>query len=282
MATPDELKQHIIQLVNEINDEADLKQIEKSLKKLQSGEGNDWEKLKELKQERKELRDERDKIYNIISFHLGSPLRTLATLSSMVVNDSDKLDKTGVLEFISHLSSQIIRLQELMGNLIDWSSLQVRNYEVKPVSNELSKLVNQEIQLAQKQIENKRLAVEVAIDEAIKVKFDSHMLQVVLHNLISNALKFSNSEGKVVVSATEEKNGVMVSITDNGLGMSASKLKNIFNPGRKATQRGTANELGLGMGLIVTKAFLEAHEVTLEIVSERDNGSKISFLLEKA
>ncbi len=97
------VKQQLIDSIQQIEDEEALSQFAKSLKKLETEGKNDLAELKTLKAERKELRAEKDKIYNIISYHLGSPLRTLQALSEMLLGDSERLDKKGVLEFNKHL-----------------------------------------------------------------------------------------------------------------------------------------------------------------------------------
>lgn len=274
-------KQNIVALLDQIEDEEALILYEKSLRKLAKGEGNDLESLRALKDERKQLRNEKDKIYNIISYHLGSPLRTLQALSNMVMMDAPRLEKKGILEFNEHLNSQIAKLQDLMGNLIEWSSLMVKNYQVSSREIALFPMITKSLEPAKKQIENKQLTIDVAVAEDIMVYFDPRMLQIVIDNLISNALKFSNKDGQVRIIADDQDETVLIRIQDEGIGMSGSKLKNIFNPSRKATQRGTANELGLGMGLIVAKAFLEENGAVLQVDSEKESGTTFSFILKK-
>ncbi|MGB0523576.1 MAG: sensor histidine kinase [Flammeovirgaceae bacterium] len=282
MAELTNTKQTITALLDKIEDAEGLKLFERALTKLATGEGNDLERFQALKKERKQLRDEQDKIYNILSYHLGSPLRTLQALSNMVVNDAPRLEKKGILEFNNHLNAQIIRLQELMGNLIEWSSLMVKNYHVNTSAVQVLPLIETFLTSVEKQIENKDLEIEVTVPKDLCVSFDKNMLQHVFNNLISNALKFSHKSGKISIHAQIEANHTLLTIEDEGIGMSASKLKNIFNPARKATQRGTANELGLGMGLIVTKAFLEENGSQIHIESEKGAWTKVSFELELA
>ncbi|MFT5618276.1 MAG: signal transduction histidine kinase [Arenicella sp.] len=273
------LKQQLIDSIQQIEDEEALAQFAKSLKKLETEGKNDLADLKTLKAERKELRAEKDKIYNILSFHLGSPLRTLQALSEMLLGDSERLDKQGVLEFNKHLNSQIEKLQDLMGNLIDWSSLEVRNFQQKETEFDLSELVEKVLAKHQSQFEKKQISLEIELEKDLKVNGDQEMIRKSIENLLTNSLKFTLKEGNATVSTKKENGKAVFSLTDSGIGMSGAKIANIFNPSRKATQKGTANELGLGMGLIVTKAYLQLHDSELTIESEQGKGTMVSFEL---
>ena len=278
------LLEELAAVAQEVEDVEVLQQYLKSLKKVQRGEKNDLEELKKLKGERKSLKDERDKLYNIISLHLGSPIRSMLTLSNMLLGDAERMDKSAILEFNKHLHTQILGLQKLMGNVMAWASLSVRNYEVKEETVNLAELINQIGVDASEQATRKGVNVnwEVAVADEYKVVADYSMLQVAIENLVENSIKFTAKGGNVFVKVDQDNQGVFVMIKDDGIGMSAAKLKNILNPARKASQRGTANELGLGMGLIVANAYLSLNHSELQIESEQGQGTTMRFYLQLA
>lgn len=274
-----ELQQQIIDSIQQIEDEEILNQYAKSLKKLTSDGKNDLTELKTLKAQRKELRAEKDKIYNIISYHLGSPLRTLKALSDMLLSDAERLDKKGLLEFNNHLNSQILKLQDLMGNLIDWSSLEVRNFQQKNEVFDVSEIIRKLVGKHASSFKNKQIRLTLEIEDELKATGDPEMIEKSIENLLTNSLKFTLKGGDITVSNQKENDKITFQITDSGIGMSEAKIANIFKPSRKASQKGTANELGLGMGLIVAKAYLALHNSELKIESEQGKGTIASFEL---
>jgi signal transduction histidine kinase len=167
-----------------------------------------------------------------------------------------------------------------MGNLIDWSSLEVRNFEKKEGEFNLSELIEKVAEKYKNQFEKKQIRLKIEIEPTISVNADQAMIRKSIENLLTNSLKFTLKGGNVTISTKKESGKASFSLTDSGIGMSSAKIANIFNPSRKATQKGTANELGLGMGLIVAKAYLQLHNSELSIESEQGKGTTIGFELE--
>ena len=275
------MKEELQNLIAQIADEDLLAKCLKSLQKAHNGEGNDWEKLAELREDLKQRKMELDKTHEIISFQLGSPLNTLQMLSDMLMKSSEQMSKEQVMEFNEHLHAQIGKVQNLLGNMIQWSDLQVRNYAFKPKQFDMTALAERVFEQYESQAMQKRIQYKLSISGKLEVYADEAMLERALGNLISNAIKFTKPEGSVKGTITGDGKGVNISISDEGIGMSAAKLKNIFNPGRKSNQKGTANESGLGMGLIVAKELIALHNTSLELSSEQGKGTTASFSLPK-
>jgi signal transduction histidine kinase len=277
-----QLQEEAKALIAQINDEASLALYIRSLRRLVSGEGNDLGKLSALKEEHQQIRTELDKFYEIVSYHLGSPLNGLRSLSGMLVLDAAKLEGTQakpIVELSKHLDAQVVKLHDAMGNLITWADKCVKNYTFQPKPVDLASLLPKVFEQFEAQANRKRIAVELSLSGVLLVEADEKMLMRALGNLVSNAVKFTQPEGKVQIEAQEIKGGVWVCVSDTGIGMGKAKLANVFNPERKSTQRGTANEMGLGLGLIVSKGLLDLHGASLLIESEQGKGTKASFSL---
>lgn len=105
------------------------------------------------------------------------------------------------------------------------------------------------------------------------------MLRTVLRNLTSNAIKFTNPEGKIIFDATMNDGQIECSVTDNGVGMSPKTIELLFDMSAKIKKKGTANEKGTGLGLLLCKDFIERNGGTLTVESEENQGSKFTFML---
>jgi signal transduction histidine kinase len=261
---------------------ADLEACAKSLRKLSAGEGSDWEALAQLRAQQQQLRQELDKCYEIISFQLGSPLNTLQALSDMLMKSASGMSKDQVLEFNEHLHAQIGKVQTLLGNLILWADLSVKNFRCQPAPLAAAALAESVFEQYESQAMQKRQDYQLALSGELPVQADAAMLRRILGNLLSNAIKFTPAEGRIRLSGQRQGDWVRFEVSDSGVGLSEAKIRNLFNPGRKSTQRGTANEAGLGMGLIVAKALVELHGAALELESQPQQGTRFWFALPAA
>jgi two-component system, sensor histidine kinase and response regulator len=271
-------------LISQLNDEASLALYVRSLRRLVNSEGNDLGKLAALKEEHQQMRTELDKFYEIVSYHLGSPLNGLKSLSAMLTQDAAKLEGAQakpIAELSKHLDAQVVKLHDSMGNLITWADKCVKNYTFQRKPLDIGLMLGKVFEQFESQALRKRINLELSVTGELLAEGDDKMLQRALGNLLSNAIKFTQPEGQVKIEAQEQSHGTWICISDTGIGMGGAKLANIFNPSRKSTQRGTANELGLGLGLIVSKGLLELHGASLHIESEQGKGTKASFILLK-
>ena len=112
-----------------------------------------------------------------------------------------------------------------------------------------------------------------------KAYCDRNMIITVLRNLISNAIKFTEREGLIEVSAQEQETEVHVSVSDNGVGMSAQDKEKLFDVGKQSKQKGTEDETGTGLGLILSKDFVHQNNGEIFVESELNKGSTFTFTL---
>lgn len=238
--------------------------------------------IADLKKQNQELKEQLDKLYQIISFELGSPLKSLKSMIDLVQMDVESIDNPMVTESVRYLNLQIEKLLSQMSNLLEWSSFQVKNYVYRPESVDIHKILNQVKNAYEKQADNKGIELSIVSDtdqEKVLVKGDKRMIQQAIGNFVSNSVKFCKKGDKITMSIELIENQIFVSIKDTGIGMGKAKIANIFNPSRKSTQKGTANESGLGLGMITAKAILDLHQSELQITSEQGKGTEIKFNL---
>ena len=111
------------------------------------------------------------------------------------------------------------------------------------------------------------------------IKADVYMLKAILRNLVSNAIKFTNNGGKIEIAASHDNSSTSISVSDNGIGIKPQVLEKLFNIVSIHSSKGTANELGTGLGLLLCKEFVDKHGGKIWIESEENKGTKVSFTL---
>jgi len=131
------------------------------------------------------------------------------------------------------------------------------------------------------QATSKQIKITHKIDDRLTVLADPDMISTVIRNLVSNALKFTNKSGTISITAQEKANKVECNITDTGVGMTAEKLQNLFRIEKKQSTLGTEDEIGTGIGLILSKEFINQNGGDIWVESVPDKGSTFTFTLPK-
>lgn len=218
----------------------------------------------------------KDRLFSIISHDLRGPLINL--------NDIIKLLNEGTIseeEFhavIPVLSRNLGYTTGLLENLLFWSRSQLQGEMINPVHFNLKEICDNILHLFENVIAEKRLKIENNIDENCIVYSDKDMIQVVMRNLISNATKFSKRGGSIILSSATEGEYSVICCTDTGVGISETNLKKLFEL-ETFTTRGTDNEQGTGLGLLLCKDFVEKNGGTIRVESESDKGSTFCIKL---
>jgi two-component system, sensor histidine kinase and response regulator len=169
----------------------------------------------------------------------------------------------------------------LMDNLLQWSKAQMQSDAVYPQKVDLGTAIDETIQLLRRQSDAKQIRIETNSQKNIYGFVDKDMLNLVLRNLISNAIKFTPEKGIIKIGAHENCTLVEVFVQDNGTGISPEALKKINGDGFYST-KGTASESGTGLGLKLCKEFMARNGGQLYIESKPGEGSVFSFSLPKA
>jgi signal transduction histidine kinase len=226
-----------------------------------------------------ELNHLKDKFFSIISHDLRSPVNALSGVLDLMEQGAITPEEQRSL--IKSLQGQFEQTRNLLDNLLDWALVQMDKIVVKLESLELHKVVAGNIKLL-RVAQEKRIDLKNNVNENLKVLSDPNMVNLVLRNLMLNAIKFTNNGGEVVVSAEQEGEWVVVSVKDNGVGISPENLDQIFDKSTHYSTRGTANEKGTGLGLKLCKEFVEKNGGKIWVESEVGKGSTFKFTLKKA
>lgn len=235
------------------------------------------EELRQSEQKLRELNATKDKFFSIIAHDLKNPIGAFKNVLELLYTNFDEFTKEELLEFIEPLRESSNQLFTLLENLLLWSRSQTGKIQIEPIEFDIVDLIKQNISLLKLQAENKSITLEAKTPERIFVLADINTITTVLRNLISNAIKFTNPGGKIVVSATVQDNFAKVCVEDSGIGMSKETIEKLFRIDVHHTSLGTANEKGTGLGLIICKEFVEANGGKIWVESEQGKGSKFFF-----
>lgn len=236
------------------------------------------EEMERRSEELERLNQVKDKFFSIISHDLRSPINALSGMLDLLDRGAVKQE-----EFPSHireLRTRFNHTRTLLNNLLDWTLLQMDKLNLQAAKIDLHKIVEENIQLlGPMQGKNIRLINEVP-NPAIAFA-DSNTVNLVIRNLMTNAIKFTNDGGKVAVQAQDRGLEWLISVKDNGVGIKPEVLKILFDKTAPYTTRGTANEKGTGLGLILCKEFVEKNGGRIWVESEEGRGSTFWFTLPK-
>ncbi len=240
-------------------------------------------KLKFLMEELVQMNNVRNRFFSIISHDLKNPFSGIIGLSEMLAEDAGNLSTEEVQHTgeVMHKSAKV--LYELLENLLEWSRSQLGTIEFKQYPLDLQDYVNKAINIYLLKAEQKQITLRSFISTESKVFADNYMLNTILRNLIGNAIKFTPNGGIILVGATscEDSTLVKLFVRDSGIGIPKDNQDNIFRLDTKYVRAGTNNEVGTGLGLILTKELVEKHRGNIWFESEEGKGTTFYFTLPK-
>ncbi len=242
-----------------------------------------YRQSKRLEKQSKELQDlivTKDKFFSIIAHDLRGPLGGFMQLTEMMAADFNDFTNDQQKEMIIELSHSSRNIFNLLENLLEWSRMQQGQVSFLRQDINLQELASECIHTLMDSIRNKSIQIEFDIPDAQKVFADKHMIQSVIRNLVSNAVKFTPRGGKVHISANTSENGTLVFIVrDTGIGMNHMMISNLFRINVNIRRPGTEGEQSSGLGLLLCKEFVEKHSGELWVESEEGKGSAFYFTI---
>jgi PAS domain S-box-containing protein len=237
------------------------------------------EKLENYSQELKELNASKDKLFSIIAHDLRSPFNPLLGLTEIIISDFDSLSKEELIDYNREIYKSVRNEYILLENLLNWSRFESGQLKFSPESINLHKKAESVITLLLETAKFKNITLSNETDKDTMVTADPDMLYSVLQNLIANAIKFTNKGGLIrTYSENAGNNFIQITVSDNGVGMTDDQKKNLFGFTTVST-KGTNEEKGTGLGLMICKDMVERHGGTICVHSEPGKGTDISFML---
>ncbi len=236
-------------------------------------------KYRLLAKELEDLNEKKDQFYRIISFNLRDPLDSVIGFSEILKNEYKELSPEDIELYISSLHFSSKQIYSLLNNLIQFSRIQIKDIDFNPQNLSLHNIVQDNISILKSIMDKKLIKIVNYVNKEVLVYADHNMLNSIFLNILTNAIKYSDINGIIEVSANKDDGFVKISIEDKGIGMDNESLNKLFVLDVKKITQGTNNEMGTGLGLLLTKEFVEKNEGKIEVRSEINKGTSIIFTL---
>ncbi|MFO8066725.1 MAG: HAMP domain-containing sensor histidine kinase, partial [Bacteroidales bacterium] len=221
----------------------------------------------------------KDKFFSIISHDLRNPFASIASFSRIIKRDIDVLSKEDLKELAVELDKSIIKINNLLDNLLVWSRSQSGRTVFQPQYLNISHIIEDSIEFIEGSITEKDVKVHNKISDDLVVYADKNMLDSIIRNLLTNAIKYSKIGGEISLNAEIKDNKAFISIADQGVGIPEENKSKILNSEIFFSTYGTKDEKGSGLGLHITKEFVKKHGGEIFFESEEGKGTVFTFSL---
>ncbi len=237
-------------------------------------------KLEDSNEQLKIINKTKDKFFSIIAHDLRSPLGAILSFSNLIHDESNSSQEISLInEYNTYLNQSARNLNSLLENLLQWSKSQLGNMKYQAIDFDLSEIVQENIEIQKLKSKEKSITFTSKLNPNIHVFADVNMVNTIIRNLFSNALKFSYPKSEIIISTQLNGDTIQLSVQDFGVGMNADKQSKLFSIDNNTSTLGTKQETGTGLGLILCKEFVEANGGQIWIESEEKKGSTFTFTL---
>lgn len=236
---------------------------------------NKQEILLESERELNYSNSTKDKLFSIIAHDLKGPINSFHSLIKMYYNG--EIDKETFDQFVPKALSDIDSISSMLNNLLFWGKSQINGINTKPINTDISALGFENTRLLNPLAEKKSITIKNLIPENTIAYCDGNHINIVLRNLISNAIKFTERNGEISVTAVKKEDEILIAIKDNGVGIDDETRRTLFDKNSNKTTFGTDNEKGTGLGLALCKEMVEKNNGKICVESSPGNGSTFSF-----
>lgn len=236
--------------------------------------------LNKQKEELEETLLLKDKVFSIVSHDLRSPIASLNAVLPML--DPDTLDKDSYQELKDKLTLQVQNLHYVLDNLLIWSRSRMKGISGNENTRfQLKKQADFSVNLLKTLAQQKEINILNQIAENLYYTADSQHFDIIIRNLLLNAIKFTPVKGIIALSSEEDNNNIRISVTDNGIGMTQDQVGRLFQLKTHFTTPGTQKEKGTGLGLLICAEYAAANNWNIQVKSEPGKGSQFSLILPK-
>ena len=235
--------------------------------------------IEKSEQELRILNAAKNKFFSIIAHDLKNPFHNVMGYSYLLSKDYDKFTEEERKRFAVDINQSTNSIFRLLQNLLEWSRSQTGRLKFTPLEVEFKRVLESSVSVLHALAEQKKIKLIYSYREDIKVFADPVMIETVLRNLINNAIKFTPEHGTIEIAAVSLGEEVEISVKDTGVGIAEEDLQNLFRIDSKVKRKGTNNEDGSGLGLILCKEFVEKNQGAIRVKSNLGEGSSFSITI---
>jgi len=229
-----------------------------------------------------QLNSDKDRFISILAHDLRSPFNSLLGLTELLSQNLKELPAEEIEAIVKSINNTAQKTFTLLEDTLLWASVQSSKITYSPVFTNITTIMNEVSEILEPVAQFKNITLENEIKEELNAFVDIYMFKAILRNLISNAIKFTNEQGKIEISAANIDSNTIIKVTDNGVGMKQELIDKLFSFSSDSIANssiGTANETGTGLGLMLCKDFVDKHNGKIWVESKINKGTTVSFSL---
>jgi len=237
-------------------------------------------KNKKIEQSENELRvlnASKNKFFSIIAHDLKNPFHTVMGYSWLLSKDYERFTEEERRKFASDIHNSTNNIFRLLQNLLEWSRSQTGRLIFSPREIEFKRIVENSVSVLRSLADQKNIAIKFSYNDDLILFADPQMIETVLRNLINNAIKFTPENGLIEITANQIEDQISICVKDSGIGISMEDARNLFQIDSTVKRKGTNNEDGSGLGLILCKEFVDKNNGTIWVNSTLGEGSSFFF-----
>lgn len=239
-------------------------------------------KNRQIEQSENELRllnAAKNKFFSIIAHDLKNPFHTVMGYSYLLSKDYDKFTEPERRKFAADIHQSTNNIFRLLQNLLEWSRSQTGRLKYSPLDIEFKRVLENSVSVLHSLAEQKNISITFDYQDDLKIFADPLMIETVLRNLINNAIKFTPENGFIEISAVQTDGQINICVNDSGVGISDEDILNLFQIDSKVKRKGTNDEDGSGLGLILCKEFVDRNNGEIWVKSTPGKGSSFIFTI---
>ena|GEM_PF-2323875 len=216
-----------------------------------------------------------DKFFSVIARKMENPFSSILDYSELLTRNQNEYGKNEILTITKMIQESARQANDFMDNLLKWSMVRTGRLTLERVAVDLYHLVDENIRLLSGNAGKKKIRITNLVKKNTMIRADQVMMNIVLKNLISNAIKYTRNAGRISLVSRKKKDLVELSVEDNGIGIPEEHIGDLFRVDKDYTTPGTANEQGSGLGLVLSRELINRNGGTIEVRSKPDKGTVI-------
>ncbi|MBI9066905.1 MAG: response regulator [Salinivirgaceae bacterium] len=229
------------------------------------------QKIKKQNEQLTQLSAAKLRFVSILGHDLKSPFNTIIGFTDILLKKFRTFDAEKIEQQLTIINNTARNTFKLLEDIILWAKANSRKVSFSPRKINFSDVYESVLSTLKPQAKQKEITINNLVAKELNVFADINMVALILRNLLSNAIKFTHSKGQITINAEQNDTMVTVSVTDNGVGMDSDTMNKLFDMSQKIISRGTANETGTGLGLLLCKEYIEMHDGKIWAESEIEN-----------
>ncbi len=239
-------------------------------------------RLIEANQQLEQLNQTKNRLFSIISHDLKSPLSSFHLITKSLTDNWDSLEKDHLKDFLITLRDSSANVRDMMDNLLKWALAQTDQLQYEPQSLNPGEVISEVKNQLHAVATLKKMEINIRQDDSLKIEADKAFLEIVIRNLVSNALKYSEVQKKIEVMVESHEGMGVISIQDQGVGMEQQQIDALFSGDMVAHDIQNSSEKGTGLGLVLCKELVHRMNGKLEVTSKINEGTTFRLMFPKA